>query len=71
MEMIAGIDNEEVLQKLYAAIQEIIEQTWSEDYELTPEQEATLNEDIQASYQPGNLVDHEEAIQKMSKWVSK
>lgn len=69
IEMIARVNDKAVLRHLYEVVSEILSQTWSEDYELTPEQEAQLNADIEASLNPENLVDHEVAIQKMSRWL--
>ncbi|MBI5917011.1 MAG: hypothetical protein HY842_16695 [Bacteroidetes bacterium] len=69
IEMIARVDDKAVLRHLYEVVSEILSHTWSEDYELTPEQEAQLNADIEASLHPENLVDHEAAIQKMSRWL--
>ena len=37
--------------------------------ELTPEQEALLEADLEASFHPENLVGHEVAVKKMSRWL--
>ena len=69
IEMIARVDDQKVLQHIYQVISEILSQTWAEDYELTPEQEALLEADLEASFHPENLVDHEVAEKKMSRWL--
>lgn len=71
IEMIAQVDNKAVLQRLYKIVAELLEETWQEDYELTPKQEAKLEEDLKASYDPDNLVSHEESKKTMAKWLSK
>ena len=40
-------------------------------YALSPEQEAELAEAIEETYHAENLISHEEAMQKLSKWLPK
>jgi len=47
----------------------VITQTVTDDIEFTPKQEAELDADIEASFLPENLVEHEVALQKMSRWL--
>lgn len=70
IEMIAGVKNQEVLQHLYKAISEIITEAYQESSELSPEQETQIDADIEASYLPENLVEHEVVLQKMSRWLN-
>jgi len=70
IEMIANVNNPELLQNLYELIADTILQKTAEDYKLTPKQEAQLDADIKASFVPTNLVDHELALQKMSRWLN-
>lgn len=70
-EMIAEVNNQEVLSHLYELVSEIISQTTNYNRELTPEQEAVLNEDIEASYKAENLVEHEVALKRMERWRKK
>lgn len=70
IEMIANVNNPKLLQQLYQTMAEIIVQKTTEEYQLTAKQEAALDADIEASFNPANLVDHEVAIQKMSRWLN-
>jgi len=71
IEMVAHVDNEEVLKKMYQIMSEIILQTSYDETVLTPEQEAALDSEIEESFVPENLVEHELALQKMSRWLNR
>lgn len=71
IEMIGNVQNKELLQHLYEAMSEIIMQTAREEQILSEAQEALLNEDIEASFIPVNLVEHEVVIQKMDRWLNR
>ncbi|MEZ4932140.1 MAG: hypothetical protein R2788_08490 [Saprospiraceae bacterium] len=70
-EMIAQVDNKEVLQRLYKVVAEILHETWAEEQNLTPEQEEKLSKDIEDSFNPDNLVSHEESMKTMARWLNK
>lgn len=70
-EMIAQVDNKEVLQRLYKVVAEILHETWAEEQMLTPEQEEKLSKDIEDSFNPDNLVSHEESMKTMARWLNK
>ena len=71
IELIGQTKNKELLQHLYEIISEVLADTIDDNITLSPEQENRLAKDIQASKDPKNLVDHEVAIKKMSKWLKK
>ena len=71
IELIGQTKNKELLQHLYEIISEVLADTIDDNITLSPEQENRLDKDIQASKDPKNLVDHEVAIKKMSKWLKK
>ena len=70
IEMVARVDNAEVLEKMYRIMSEIILQTSHDHTTLTPEQEMALNAEIEETFIPENLVEHEVALQRMSKWLN-
>jgi len=70
IEMLANVNDKVLLEHLYEVMASVITQTATDDAELTPEQEAQLNSDIEASFLPENLVEHEVALQKMSIWLN-
>jgi len=70
IEMIANVNNKQLLQHLYEIMSDIIAQTTNDDTVLSIEQEKQLDKDIEASFVPQNLVEHEEALQKMSRWLN-
>ena len=69
--MVAQVDDKEVLGRLYQVVSELLSQTWAGDNELTAAQEARLTRDIEESYDPANLVDHEEVMKELSQWLEK
>ncbi len=71
IELIGQVKNKELLQHLYEIISDVLSETMEDDLVLSDEQEAQLDEDITASRNPKNLVDHEVAVKKMSKWLRK
>lgn len=71
IELISKIKNRDVLQHLYEIISEVLEDTIEDLEELIPEQKKSIDADIIASKDAGNLVDHELAIKKMSKWLKR
>jgi len=71
IELIGQVKNKELLQHLYELISEVLSDTIEDTTILTAEQETKLDEDIKASKNPKNLVDHEVAIKKMGKWLKK
>lgn len=70
IEMVAHVNNGEVLQKMYQIMSEIILQTSNDEIELTLEQEARLTIEIEESFIPENLVEHDIVLQKMSRWMN-
>ena len=68
-EMVAKVNNQELLQHLYELVSDVITQTLSDNTTLSFEQEEQLNSDIEASFKKENLVEHKVALQKMSKWL--
>ena len=70
-EMIANVDNKELLQHLYEAISDIISQNISDSVQLSPEQEARLSAELDASFVPENLIEHKVALEKMSRWLNR
>ena len=71
IELIGQTKNKELLQHLYEIISEVLADTIEDNTTLSREQENRLDKDIKASKDPKNLVDHEVAIKKMSKWLKK
>jgi len=70
-EMIANVDNKELLQRLYEAVSDIILQNTSDNIQLSTQQEAQLEAELEASFVPENLVEHKVALEKMSKWLNR
>ncbi|MEM1120153.1 MAG: hypothetical protein AAGJ18_06870 [Bacteroidota bacterium] len=71
VELISRVKNKELLQHLYEIMSEVVADITEDSVILTAEQEAKLDQDIEASKNPSNLVDHEVAMRKMSKWLKK
>ena len=69
IEMIAKVDDQKLLRHLHEVVAEILAETWSDDYELTPEQEAVIEADYKASFNREKWIDHEVVMQKMSRWL--
>lgn len=68
IEMVAGVQNKDLLQDIYKVMAEIITQATIDEVVLNETQEKALAEDIALSYQSENLIDHEDVLQKMEKW---
>jgi len=49
----------------------VLADTAADNTTLSIEQERKLDEDIKASKDPKNLVDHQVAVKKMNKWLKK
>ena len=71
IELIGQVKNKELLQQLYEIISEVLANTAEDNTTLSVEQESRLDEDIKASKDAKNLVDHKVAIKKMNKWLKK
>ncbi len=71
IELIGQVKNKELLQHLYEIISEVIADTADDNTKLSIQQENRLEEDIKASKDPKNLVDHKVALKKMNKWLKK
>lgn len=69
IELIGQVKSEALLQHLYEIILEVVTDTKEDTAVLTVEQVAKLDEDIKASKNPKNLVDHKIAMKKMSRWL--
>ena len=60
------------LLKLYRAMKKIFEFPETDWWGgLSNEQQARLNQAIEESYDPNNLIDHEEIAKKHAKWLQK
>ena len=71
-ELLAQTYDEAVLLKLYKSMKEVFETTDSDWWdELPPEQQARLQKSIEESYDPANLIDHEDMKKKHAKWLIK
>lgn len=55
----------------YIEFEEDVEDVETSDYNLTPEQEAELEEAIAETYDPAKLISHEDVMKKYSKWLKK
>lgn len=71
MNMISKVEDEAVLTQMFEAITEIIAETYGQIPDLTKEQEAELELAIEETYNPDNLVDHEEVMKKMGRWLKR
>ncbi len=71
-ELLAQTYDEAVLLKLYKSMKEVFETTDTDWWdELPPEQQARLQKSIEESYDPENLIDHEDMKKKHAKWLVK
>ena len=70
-EMIAEVHNKEILSHLYEVVAEIISQSSNYEETLSAEQELALDEDIKATHQSKNLVEHKTAVKRMERWTKK
>ncbi len=70
LNMISRVEDEAVLRHLFDAITAIIAENWGEVPDLSPEQEAELELAIEETYNPDNLVDHEEVMKNMARYTN-
>ncbi len=71
-ELLAQTYDEVVLLKLYKSMKEVFETTESDWWdELSTEQQTRLQKSIEESYDPENLIDHEDMKKKHAKWLIK
>ena len=71
-ELLAQTYDEAVLLKLYKSMKEVFETTESDWWdELSTEQQTRLQKSIEESYDPENLIDHEDMKKKHAKWLIK
>ena len=71
MNIISRVEDEAVLTQMFEAITEIIVETYGQISELSPEQVVELELAIEETYNPGNLVDHDEVMKNMTRWLKK
>ena len=72
LDLISKANDNTRLARLFEAYNEIFttdETDWWD--ELPAEQQARLNQSIEESYDPKNLVDHEEMKKRHAKWLRK
>jgi len=67
IELIGQVKNKELLQHLYEIISEVLADTAEDNITLSTEQEMRLDEDVNASNDPKNHIDHKVAVKKISK----
>ena len=71
MDIISRVEDKAVLTQMFDAITEIIGETYSQIPDLSPEQLAELELAIEETYNPDNLVDHEEVMKNMARWLKR
>ena len=71
MNMISRVEDEAVLVQMFEALTEIIAETYGAIPDLSPEQEAELELAIEETYNPDNLIDHEEVMEQMKLFIQK
>jgi hypothetical protein len=72
--MIALMESPKELTRLRALINDFVKSpdefdAYDDTYTLTPQQEIDLDEGIQQTYDPTQLVPHEEVIKTMRQWL--
>lgn len=72
--MVAHIESPKELTRLRTLINDFVKspdafEAYDDNYTLTPEQELELDEAIQQTYDPTQLVPHEEVIKSMREWL--
>lgn len=72
--MVAHIESPKELGRLRTLINDFVKspdefEAYDDNYSLTPEQEIELDEAIQQTYDPTQLVPHEEVIKSMRQWL--
>ena len=73
--MVAHLESPKELTRLRALINDFVKapdefEAYDDTYQLTPEQEIELDEAIQQTYDPTQLVPHEEVIKSMRQWLN-
>ncbi|HFA48243.1 MAG TPA: hypothetical protein ENJ95_04405 [Bacteroidetes bacterium] len=71
VELIGTANDAELLKEILIAAKIVVETNGSEIAELTKEQSLKLDRDIAESHKPENLISHEDAMKKMSRWLTK
>ena len=71
MNLISRVEDEAVLTQMFEALTEIVAETYGAIPDLSPEQEAELELAIEETYNPDNLVDHEEVMKNMARWLKR
>lgn len=71
MNLISRVEDEAVLTQMFEAITEIISETYGQIPDLTSEQEAELELAIEETYHPDNLIDHDEVMKSMARWLKR
>jgi hypothetical protein len=72
--MVALMESPKELTRLRALINDFVKspdefEAYDDNFSLTPEQEIELDEAIQQTYDPTQLVPHEEVIKTMRQWL--
>ena len=73
--MVAHLESPKELTRLRALINDFVKtpdefEAYDDTYQLTPEQEIELDEAIQQTYDPTQLVPHDEVIKSMRQWLN-
>ncbi len=71
---VAHIESPKQLTRLRTLINDFVKspdefEVYDDNYTLTPEQEIELDEAIQQTYDPTQLVPHEEVMKSMRQWL--
>lgn len=69
-DIISQVDDKSLLLKMFESYQDII-RFQDTDGDLTPVQQAELEEAIKQSYDEANLIDHEDAMKMHARWLKK
>jgi hypothetical protein len=74
IDMVAHLESPKELTRLRTLINDFVKspdefEAYDDTYSLTPEQEIELDEAIKQTYDPTQLVPHEEVIKKMRQWL--
>jgi hypothetical protein len=74
IDMVAHLESPQELTRLRALIHDFVKspdayEVYDDNYELSPEQELELDEAIKQSYDPSQLVPHEEVMKTMRQWL--
>jgi hypothetical protein len=72
--MVAHLESPKELTRLRELINDFVKspeefEAYDDNYTLTLEQESALDEAIKQTYDPSQLVPHEEVIKKMRQWL--